>query len=164
MNKLCSPIFASIVAGFLGGLLGSLILNPSDSNAVDVGIPPVVTPHFQHVSADGQVLTEILEDYQEGSALTFYGDQGRRIMMLGSADETDTLGAGTNPMMGFYDDEGRLRFQFQLLGPNKSPTLTFYDQMMKKRLELGLHPSVEDEKPFVSYYDIFGVEHDLVAQ
>jgi hypothetical protein len=143
-----------MLSGFLGGLVGAVVLNP---HAVEATI------------ARGSFFDASF--YNKGGQMAGYvgsGDAGQGMIFLFDAQGKPRIQAGTyaagsekgQGLIGISDRSDHLRFLFRLNGSNDSPTLIMKDKSGQDKIVIGLDG--ETQVPYFYYADQNGRSKNLL--
>lgn len=143
-----------ILSGFIGGLVGSAILNPQALQAA------ISRGSFFDASFYNK----------NGHMVGFMGpgDAGQGMIFLFDAAGKPRVQAGTypvggekgQPLVGLSDRSDNLRFLFRLHGSNDAPTLIMKDKSGRDKIVIGLDG--ETQAPYFYYVDQYGTQKNLL--
>lgn len=147
-------VMLMMLSGFVGGLVGSAILNPSA---------------LQAAISRGQFFDASFYN-KSGKMVGFVGpgDAGQGSMFLFDADGGARVQAGTYPsggekgqaLIGMSDRSNNLRYLFRLHGSQDSPTLVMKDKSGRDRIVMGLDG--ETQQPYFYVLDQNGAARDIL--
>ena len=123
-----------VIASALGGALGSALLRLPTAQAQERRHPILRAEQLWVFSADGKHKIQ-LATYPRG------GEAGQ-------------------PLLGFTDDQGKLKLLFRLHGPKHSPVIVLKDDAGRDRMVIGLQGG-GDQAPFVQCLDANGKPTNL---
>lgn len=128
---------ACIFASFLGGIAGSMLLQPEAARA-QIG-----------------ALT--------GSMLNIDGPDGRLRVQAGYYDGSYATAEKGQPLVALYDNSHNIRLLLRLAGHNESPVLVFKDTNHRDRMVVGLGMEGAEQEPFIAVFDRNGVKKLLTG-
>lgn len=91
----------------------------------------------------------------------FYGDKGQLRLQLGTYPGEGEKGM---PMMGFSDNDGKLKMLFRLAGTNQSPVIIMKDNQQRDRLIMGLGLNDGTQEPFLVTFNKDGAKTLVFGQ
>lgn len=93
-----------------------------------------------------------------------YGEDGKLRLQIGTyGGEVSSAEKGL-PMIGFSDNQGRLKMLLRLAGQNQSPVLVMKDNQQNDRVVLGLSLNNANEEPFLATFDRNGNKHMVFGE
>lgn len=158
MKKLLQ-MFPVLLAGFAGGLAGSILMQPAPLLAAQSQQPPpksmtpldLYNPNGKRIAylGPGQIL--------QGTFFIYDEQQNVRIQMGSHVGGRDT----GQSLIGLHDRKQRLRLLLRLAGREDAPTLILKDIYGRDRLVLGLQGGAEE--PYIRVTDKNGFSTYLLG-
>jgi hypothetical protein len=118
---------ASILASFVGGLVGSTLFQCSSANAQMTALT--------------------------GSMLNLNGPDGKLRVQAGYYDGSYSAAERGQPLVALYDNSHNIRLLLRLAGHNESPVLVFKDTNHRDRMVIGLGMEGAEQEPFIAVFD-----------
>jgi len=150
------------LTGFIGGISGSLIFQPSALYAA--------SPQSPKKQEKGRYYSEYYNTADKRIAYLGQGQIGQGGIFLFSNSGKVTVQASSyvkpveqgQSFIGLYDRDELLRLLFRLYSSQDSPTIVLKDKSGQDRLIIGLEGA--GEHPYIKYMDSSGIMHDLIVQ
>lgn len=147
--------------GFVGGVSGSLIFQPSSLYAASA--------QSNKKQDKAKYFSEYFNTADKRIAYLGQGQIGQGGMFLFSNSGKVTLQASSyvkpieqgQSFIGLYDRDELLRLLFRLYSSQDSPTIVLKDKSGQDRLVIGLQGA--GEHPYIRYMDSSGIMHDLIT-
>ena len=154
-----------LLVGFLGGSVSQVFFSPKNLEAYDLKtLKALLAYQMQLIDKKGKVGVDVRNPQGEGFVHTMYDKNSNKIIQFGANDPTKKVSKGNKPFFSMFDSKENVRLKFWLKGHQEVPMITLFDQLENPRFEMGLNAKEVDELPFVKYYDIFGVGHQVFGQ
>lgn len=152
-------ILPVLVAGFTGGMAGSVLMQPSPLLAAQTAqtLPKNVQPLDLYNQAGKRVAYLGPGEILQGTFFLYDDKQNIRIQMGSYAGSRE----GGQSLIGLHDRKERLRLLFRLAGREDSPTLILKDIYGRDRLVIGLEGAAEE--PYIRVMDKNGFVKDILA-
>lgn len=145
-----------ILSGFIGGLVGSAVLNPQSLEAA-LSRGSFFDASFYNKSGK---MVGYAGSGDAGQGMVFLFDaQGKPRVQLGTYPAGAEKGQG---LIGLSDRRDNLRYLFRLNGTKDSPTLVMKDSTGRDRIVIGLDG--ETEAPYFYFVDPAGAQKNLLGQ
>lgn len=165
MRKLLLQTVLVCSFAFLGGVVSDQLLRPRESFAqADLAIAGKEAVKMYEIFRDSEGHKRIDLDASKNFPLQdFYGEKEALRLQMGTyPGKEDVKNEAGLPFISLTDRGGRVRLLLRLAyGKNESPIMVMKDTKGKDRLLLGLNMNSPEEEPFLTYYDKFGVKHNL---
>lgn len=152
-------ILPVLVAGFTGGMAGSVLMQPSPllaAQSSDKPPPKNMFPLDLYNVSGKRVAYMGPGQIHQGTFFLYDAKQNVRIQMgsyTGRREEGQAL-------IGMHDRHNRLRLLLRIAGHEDAPVLIFKDQYGRDRLEIGLFGQAEE--PYIRVTNKDGVSKYLI--
>lgn len=148
-----------LFTGFIGGIAGALIFQPTPLLAAATESKPKPIQGVVDLANAKANRIAYLGPGQIGQGTFFLYDEKQNVrLQMGSYPGYKEKG---QPLIGLHDREQRMRMLFRLYNSTDVPMLIFKDTYGRDRLVIGLHAGTQE--PFIEFTDGNGISKRMVA-